>query len=585
MRDMQSLADERDLRDERGAESERVGMMTPEEFGKWLGDYDHRWFCDNAEQFAQMEIEDERGEGMTEEVVRYEAERDVKIFQPVMSIDEMVDRYQMMARVTSEIMREGQDYGTIPGTGSKPSLLKPGAEKLATFFGLRKEFAIVEKEQDWTGADHNGEPFFYYLIRCLLYRGNVMVAAADGSCNSWETKYRYRQALQMCPYCGGNAIIKGKEQYGGGWLCFKKKGGCGAKFQDGDNSIEEQPTGRVFNDAIHDQVNTVLKMAEKRALVAGVLLAVGASEFFTQDMEDIIVAEWVEHPPQEPLSRKQPEPDPEPEPETTTGTSGNGRPWDAKTLKTNLLRRGEQVRAQAADSDGGDEWDDVPNPGVTGRLAGLLNGILGDNDRRHTFLEFVFGTPSLKDLDLADVKALEAWLEGRAGLQIITDEANRLVNSIVTEPPPEITTTGTSGNGRPWDAKTLKTNLLRRAGQLREQGDSWLEPPQKGVQGYCTGQLNDILGDDDRRHTFLDYVFGDPSMKKRDRSDVQAMMDWLGGMAGMQVVTDEANRLVNSVVTEQAALSVLRRFDTRDEWEAGQTVHAAIATVKGDPDA
>lgn len=35
-----------------------------------------------------------------------------------------------------------------------------------------------------------------------------------------------------CPTCGANAIIKGKEEYGGGWLCFKKKGGCGDKFTD-----------------------------------------------------------------------------------------------------------------------------------------------------------------------------------------------------------------------------------------------------------------------------------------------------------------------------------------------------------------
>jgi hypothetical protein len=34
-----------------------------------------------------------------------------------------------------------------------------------------------------------------------------------------------------CPSCGVvGAIIKGKPEYGGGWLCFGKKGGCGAKF-------------------------------------------------------------------------------------------------------------------------------------------------------------------------------------------------------------------------------------------------------------------------------------------------------------------------------------------------------------------
>lgn len=36
-----------------------------------------------------------------------------------------------------------------------------------------------------------------------------------------------------CPECGKvGAIIKGKEEYGGGFLCFKKKGGCGFKFKE-----------------------------------------------------------------------------------------------------------------------------------------------------------------------------------------------------------------------------------------------------------------------------------------------------------------------------------------------------------------
>src|SRR5436305_40562 len=38
---------------------------------------------------------------------------------------------------------------------------------------------------------------------------------------------------------------------------------------------------------IADQVNTIQKMAQKRSLVAAVLIAVNASEFFTQDVEDM----------------------------------------------------------------------------------------------------------------------------------------------------------------------------------------------------------------------------------------------------------------------------------------------------------
>jgi len=375
-----------------------------------------------------------------EEIVKYET-RDIKVFQPVMSIEEMKDRYQMMARVTSEIMRAGQDYGAIPGTGSKPSLLKPGAEKLATFFGLRKEFSVIA-EEDWTGAEH-GEPHFYYLVRCSLYRDDVLVAAADGSCNSWESRYRWRKAARICPFCRADAIIKGKAEYGGGWLCFKKKGGCGAKFKDGDKSIEGQPAGRVPNQDIFDQVNTILKMAEKRALVAAVLLAVGASEFFTQDMEDIIDAEWTEHEPPKQEPRQEPKATPKQQQDADDlyghpikkqpEKNGEDRPWSAVTLKANLLKRTEQLLSdQYADNDGGDEWDDVPNPDFVGLMTGRLNGILGDDDRRHTFLKFVFGNPSTKTMDKAEVQAVMDWLDGQAGMATITDEANRLVNGVVT---------------------------------------------------------------------------------------------------------------------------------------------------------
>ena len=54
-----------------------------------------------------------------------------------------------------------------------------------------------------------------------------------------------------------------------------------------DKAITEQQTGRVPNPDTADQVNTILKMAEKRALIAATLIAVNASDYFTQDIEDL----------------------------------------------------------------------------------------------------------------------------------------------------------------------------------------------------------------------------------------------------------------------------------------------------------
>src|SRR5688500_2129908 len=207
-------------------------------------------------------------------------------FMPAMSIESAVERYNAVTEFVSRVLRRDVAYGVIPGT-EKRTLLKPGAEKLTTFFGLSTRFELLERIEDWTGEHRGGEPFFYYLYRCRLMRGDVLIAEGDASCNSRETKYRWRESQRACPACGQAAIIKGREEYGGGWVCFKKKGGCGAKYHDGDQTIESQQTGRVSSPDIADQVNTIQKMAQKRALVGSVLLAVNASEFFTQDVEDM----------------------------------------------------------------------------------------------------------------------------------------------------------------------------------------------------------------------------------------------------------------------------------------------------------
>src|SRR5262245_42181487 len=148
-------------------------------------------------------------------------------FMPALSVQQAAERFNIVVDFVRTVMREGIDYGRIPGT-DKPTLLKPGAETRCTLFGLATRFELVRSIEDWNGAQFNGEPFFYYLYRCQLWRDDRIIAEGDGSCNSFEQKYRYREAQRRCPACGQAAIIKGKEEYGGGWLCFRKKNGCGA---------------------------------------------------------------------------------------------------------------------------------------------------------------------------------------------------------------------------------------------------------------------------------------------------------------------------------------------------------------------
>ncbi len=194
------------------------------------------------------------------------------------AIDALVDQMETIQLALGRAMTRDVHYGPVPGT-DKPTLLKPGAEKLCVLFRLAPEFESV---REWHG-EH-----LTVTARCRLTHipTGDHVATAEGLCSTMESKYRYRNANRACPVCGAEAIIKGKEQYGGGWLCWKKRDGCGATFADDDQRITGQTAGKVENDNLPDLWNTVLKMAEKRALVAAVLGATAASDVFTQDVGD-----------------------------------------------------------------------------------------------------------------------------------------------------------------------------------------------------------------------------------------------------------------------------------------------------------
>lgn len=201
---------------------------------------------------------------------------------PAMSLQQVADRRNQLIDFAQRAMTAGTDYGKIPGS-DKDVLLKPGAEKLCTLFGLAPSFDLMSCVEDFD------RPLFHYRYKCTLYRDGQMVSSGEGSCNSHEKKYRYRNSGRVCPECGKETIIKGKAEFGGGWICFAKKGGCGAKWPDRAPEIESQAIGQVENGDAADLVNTIMKMAQKRALVAAVLIATNASEMFTQDLEDMYI--------------------------------------------------------------------------------------------------------------------------------------------------------------------------------------------------------------------------------------------------------------------------------------------------------
>lgn len=147
-----------------------------------------------------------------------------------LSIEALAGRMQKIRAALKSVLVEGSDYGRLGGK-PKPSLFQPGAQKLALLSGLAPRFRVERSDM----ADGHREE----RVTCTLrHRATgVDVGEGIGLCTTLESKYRYRNGAE--------------------------------------------------NPNIADTYNIVAKMAAKRAFVAAVLTAVGASDLLTQDLEDL----------------------------------------------------------------------------------------------------------------------------------------------------------------------------------------------------------------------------------------------------------------------------------------------------------
>lgn len=346
---------------------------------------------------------------------------------PVASVQDALVAYQAMKEFVKGVLKEDVDFGTIPGTG-KPTLYKPGSEKLLRFFGISTSLEILEAVEDWDGSDHDGEPFFFYRYKAIASRGDVVIAEAVGSCSSWEKKYRYRTAEIKCPACGAENIRHSKN--GTGWYCWAKTGGCGATFEENDTRITGQPRGVVPNPDPADLVNTIDKMAQKRAIVAVSLLACNASEYFTQDVEDYIDGTFEDLKPDQ---NPEPKPTPVPQPETNKGYTREdadakeydfkSRPYEPDTLKAALAKKADTIG----------EYDASDNQ--RNLLGALLSEYYQDDQKRHTVQLWLTGSSSTKDMDGAIVKAMLDWLKPSkddSGAYVISEMSKKELSRILT---------------------------------------------------------------------------------------------------------------------------------------------------------
>jgi len=196
---------------------------------------------------------------------------DIEVYTPQEMALRLADMKQKLGLVQSffgEIMIKNQDYGIIPGT-AKPTLLKPGAEKLCELYG----FAITVKKLDETIDRETGYYRAIVTVALVHRKSGLPVAEGVGEANTHEGRYRWRWVPEW-------KLPKGVDKDG---LHVEERT---------DKNGKTYSLYRVQNEDPWALWNTVLKMAKKRALIDAVLSATRSSGLFTQDMEDL--QEWAE---------------------------------------------------------------------------------------------------------------------------------------------------------------------------------------------------------------------------------------------------------------------------------------------------
>ncbi len=174
---------------------------------------------------------------------------------PLTGVREILEAQGKIAEFIKSGLKSGVDYGKIPGA-NKESLLKPGAERLCHAFGVIADFDVTERE-----VDHLIEIPWVKTKKVWnnSYQGDRSFREEKVQGSSFGL-YRYVVKCRLISRQTGEVLGSGI-------------GVC--------SSVESK-----YIDRPRDCENTILKMAEKRALVGAALVVFGLSDRFTQDVED-----------------------------------------------------------------------------------------------------------------------------------------------------------------------------------------------------------------------------------------------------------------------------------------------------------
>lgn len=179
----------------------------------------------------------------------------------IQAVSDTLKKIRVLQGTIKSILVNEVDYGKIQGCGDKPTLLKPGADKIITAYGLTPSYEIITMKEDYEG---NG--FFTYTIKCNLMLNGIKISEGLGQANSKEKKWAYEYVYEKdLPKGTDKELLKSKK--------ITTDRGTFYKYE-------------IQADAC-SKANTILKMAEKRAKVDAVLSFANLSEIFTQDFDDL----------------------------------------------------------------------------------------------------------------------------------------------------------------------------------------------------------------------------------------------------------------------------------------------------------
>lgn len=207
-----------------------------------------------------------------------EAQNTNLILRPISSVGELIAARKETADLIAKNLKEGRDFGLIPGV-DKPSLFQPGAEQVNAWFGVRPVFTIVEKE-----IDH-------------------------ASVNEW-VKQKWAKAAKpdqaVCDEMRAAGTGKFRKGKGGDWEWFvrtdERGTATGVYRYVVSCELIHRSSGEIIGQAVascssleskycdrpRESENTVLQMSQKRSYVRVTRNTYGLSDRFTQDVEDFL---------------------------------------------------------------------------------------------------------------------------------------------------------------------------------------------------------------------------------------------------------------------------------------------------------